>query len=129
MNFLESRRLLISTLSPVHVGCGEDYDPTRYVIEDDTLYEFEPGAALAALNPQDREQLLKIVSGPSNDRMLQQVQAFLSSPASADRHHQPAGAGWTQNGRVLPEAGWQDRTNGRRRLAAPEPTGNRAHLL
>ncbi|MBL8252442.1 MAG: CRISPR-associated protein Csm5, partial [Candidatus Competibacter sp.] len=76
MNFLESRRLLISTLSPVHVGCGEDYDPTRYVIEDDTLYEFEPGAALAALNPQDREQLLKIVSGPSNDRMLQQVQAF-----------------------------------------------------
>jgi len=76
MNFLESRRLLISTLSPVHVGCGEDYDPTRYVIEDDTLYEFEPGAALAMLNAQDRDQLLKIVSSPANDRMLQQVQAF-----------------------------------------------------
>ncbi|TVR57851.1 MAG: hypothetical protein EA420_18555 [Candidatus Competibacteraceae bacterium] len=76
MNFLESRRLLVSTLSPVHVGCGEDYDPTRYVIEDDTLYEFEPGAALAALTDQDRDQLLKIVSSPANDRMLQQVQAF-----------------------------------------------------
>ncbi|KAB2935112.1 MAG: CRISPR-associated protein Csm5 [Candidatus Contendobacter sp.] len=76
MNFLECRRLLISTLSPVHVGCGEDYDPTRYVIEDDTLYEFEPGAALAALTAQDRDQLLKIVSSPANDRMLQQVQAF-----------------------------------------------------
>jgi len=76
MNLLESRRLLISTLSPVHVGCGEDYDPTRYVIEDDTLYEFEPGAALAALTDQDRDQLLKIVSSPANDRMLQQVQAF-----------------------------------------------------
>ena len=76
MNFLESRRLLISTLSPVHVGCGEDYDPTHYVIEDDTLYEFEPGAALAALTVQDRDQLLKIVSSPANDRMLQQVQAF-----------------------------------------------------
>lgn len=76
MNFLESRRLLISTLSPVHVGCGEDYDPTHYVIEDDTLYEFEPGAALAALTAQDRDQLLKIVSSPANDRMLQQVQAF-----------------------------------------------------
>jgi CRISPR-associated protein Csm5 len=73
MNFLESRRLLVSTLSPVHVGCGEDYDPTRYVIEDDTLYEFEPGAALAALTDQDRDQLLKIVSSPANDRMLQQV--------------------------------------------------------
>ncbi len=76
MNFLESRRLVISTLSPVHVGCGEDYDPTRYVIEDDTLYEFQPSAALAVLTAQDRDQLLKIVSSPANDRMLQQVQAF-----------------------------------------------------
>ena len=62
MKFLESCPLLISTLSPVHVGCGEDYDPTRYVIENDTLYEFEPGAALAVLTAQDREQLLKIVN-------------------------------------------------------------------
>jgi CRISPR-associated protein Csm5 len=76
MNFLESRRLVISTLSPVHVGCGEDYDPTRYVIEDDTLYEFQPSAALAVLTAQDRDQLLKIVSSPANDRMLLQVQAF-----------------------------------------------------
>lgn len=76
MKFLESCPLLISTLSPVHVGCGEDYDPTRYVIENDTLYEFEPGAALAVLTAQDREQLLKIVTALANDRMLQQVQAF-----------------------------------------------------
>ena len=47
MKFLESCRLLISTLSPVHIGCGEDYDPTNYVIENHTLYEFEPGAAQA----------------------------------------------------------------------------------
>lgn len=76
MKFLEASQLLISTLSPVHVGCGEDYDPTRYVIENDTLYEFEPGAALAVLTASDREQLLKIVTSPANDRMLQQVQAF-----------------------------------------------------
>ncbi len=76
MKFLESSQLLISTLSPVHVGCGEDYDPTRYVIENDTLYEFEPGAAMAVLTAHDREQLLKIVTSPANDRMLQQVQAF-----------------------------------------------------
>lgn len=76
MSFLESRQLLISTLSPVHIGCGEDYDPTRYVIEGDTLYEFEPCAAMAVLTHQDRDQLLKIVSGSTNDRMLQEVQAF-----------------------------------------------------
>ncbi|MCC6134112.1 MAG: RAMP superfamily CRISPR-associated protein [Candidatus Contendobacter sp.] len=76
MKFLETSQLLISTLSPVHVGCGEDYDPTRYVIENDTLYEFEPGAALAVFTAQDREQLLKIVNSSATDRMLQQVQAF-----------------------------------------------------
>lgn len=76
MKFLESRQLLISTLSPVHIGCGEDYDPTRYVIEEDTLYEFEPSAAMTVLTHQDRDQLLKIVSGSTNDRMLQAVQAF-----------------------------------------------------
>lgn len=76
MKFLEASQLLISTLSPVHIGCGEDYDPTRYVIENDTLYEFEPGAAMAVLTAHDREQLLKIVTSPANDRMLQQVQSF-----------------------------------------------------
>lgn len=76
MNTLESRRLLISTLSPVHIGCGKDYEPTNYVIEDDTLYAFEPDAALSVLDSQDREQLLRIVNSQASDQMLQQVQAF-----------------------------------------------------
>ena len=76
MSFLESWRLMISTLSPVHIGCGEDYDPTNYVIENDTLYEFEAGAALEVLSAPDREQLLKIVSGNASNEMLRQVQAF-----------------------------------------------------
>ena len=76
MSFLESWRLTISTLSPVHIGCGQDYDPTQYVIENDTLYEFEAGAALAVLSAQDRVQLLEIVNNPANDQMLRQVQTF-----------------------------------------------------
>lgn len=76
MSFLKSWRLVISTLSPVHVGCGEDYDPTNYVIENSTLYEFEPGAAQTVLTDQDRRELLRIVGNPNNKRMLQEVQAF-----------------------------------------------------
>lgn len=76
MSFLKSWRLAISTLSPIHVGCGEDYDPTNYVIESNTLYEFEPGAAQKVLTDQDRRELLRIVGNPSNKRMLQEVQAF-----------------------------------------------------
>jgi CRISPR-associated protein Csm5 len=76
MKFLESCRLLISTLSPVHIGCDEDYDPTNYVIENHTLHEFEPSAVQKALTIQDRRELLRIVSNPNNQRMLQEVQAF-----------------------------------------------------
>lgn len=76
MSFLKSWRLAISTLSPVHVGCGEDYDPTNYVIESNTLYEFEPGAAQKVLTDQDRRELLRIVGNPNNKRMLREVQAF-----------------------------------------------------
>lgn len=76
MSFLESHRLLISTLSPVHIGCGQDYEPTNYVIENNTLYEFDPSAAQKALTNQDRRELLRIVSNPNNKRILQEVQAF-----------------------------------------------------
>jgi len=34
MKFFENRELVVSTLSPVHIGCGEDYEPTNYVIDD-----------------------------------------------------------------------------------------------
>lgn len=32
--FLTSYRLAITPLSPIHIGCGEDYVPTNYVIDD-----------------------------------------------------------------------------------------------
>ncbi len=76
MSFLESWRLLVSTLSPVHIGCGEDYDPTNYVIGNNTLHEFDPSAAQEALTTRDQQELLRIVENPNNGKMLQEVQAF-----------------------------------------------------
>ena len=49
MNFLDTYDLVISTLSPVHVGCGEDYEPTNYVIDDDTLHAFDPSKLMVRL--------------------------------------------------------------------------------
>jgi CRISPR-associated protein Csm5 len=57
MNFLESHNLLISTLSPVHIGCGEDYEPTNYVIDGETLHAFDPARLLARLEQKQREEL------------------------------------------------------------------------
>lgn len=59
MNFLETFDLAISTLSPVHVGCGEDYEPTHYVIDGETLHAFDPARLLAQLTPPQRDELAR----------------------------------------------------------------------
>lgn len=47
MNFLATHELVISTLSPVHIGCGEDYEPTNYVIDDKGVLHALEASALA----------------------------------------------------------------------------------
>lgn len=62
MNFLNTHDLLISTLSPVHIGCGEDYEPTNYVINNGTLDAFDPVQLLDALPPAERAELIRAQS-------------------------------------------------------------------
>lgn len=49
-SFLKSHRLAVTTISPVHIGCGEVYEPTNYVIDDKRgfLYGFNPAEAYLA---------------------------------------------------------------------------------
>lgn len=65
MNFLETHDLLISTLSPVHIGCGEDYEPTNYVIDDNTLHAFDPARLLAELGQPQRDELSRALDDRS----------------------------------------------------------------
>jgi len=44
--FLKTYRLALTPLSPIHIGCGEDFEPTNYVIEDGVLYGFDPSRAV-----------------------------------------------------------------------------------
>lgn len=58
--FLKTYRLALTPLSPIHIGCGEDFEPTNYVIEGDekfgpVLYGFDPSRAL--LEPRHRDEL------------------------------------------------------------------------
>ncbi len=56
--FLETRKIFITPLSPVHIGCGLDYEPTNYVIDGGKLYYFEPEALLDQLSAQEHRELL-----------------------------------------------------------------------
>jgi len=71
----ETRQVLITPLSPVHMGTDEDYDPTNYVIEGDVLYEFDH-RALSALPDDTRKKLATMLEGKANERMLMRVQAL-----------------------------------------------------
>jgi CRISPR-associated protein Csm5 len=68
--------LKISTLAPVHIGCDETYDPSNYIIDDDTLYEFDTHSAISALNPAQRRQLNSLVSGKADETMIKGLQGF-----------------------------------------------------
>jgi len=71
MNFLETCKLAITTLSPIHIGCGEDFEPTNYVIDGKRLYTFDPVLLLRELGPQDHEKFASIVEKPDSLRLIQ----------------------------------------------------------
>jgi CRISPR-associated protein Csm5 len=75
-HFLRHYTLTYTPLSPIHIGTGDSYEPTNYVIDDGTLYEFDTGGALAALSEHDRDELNKIVNARANEDMLKAVQRF-----------------------------------------------------
>ncbi len=71
----ETRQVLITPLSPVHMGTDEDYAPTNYVIEGDVLYEFDH-RALSALPDDTRKKLATLLEGKASGQMLMRVQAL-----------------------------------------------------
>ena len=76
MNPLQQWRLAITPLSPVHLGTGQDYEPTGYVIDEGALFEFDGIAALQVLPEAERKRLSLILKGKPSQDMLRQVQAF-----------------------------------------------------
>ncbi len=49
--------LRITTLSPVHIGCDEDFEPSNFVIDDGLLHALDPADLAAALDSNDKLKL------------------------------------------------------------------------
>ncbi|KGO34109.1 hypothetical protein JT06_10385 [Desulfobulbus sp. Tol-SR] len=71
MNFLETCNISITTLSPIHIGCGEDYEPTNYVVDGNRLYTFDPVLLLRELPQKNQEEFARIVEGENSLRTIQ----------------------------------------------------------
>ncbi len=55
MKPLTRHTLHLTPLSPLHLGTGEDYEPTNYLITDGVLYTFDPARAI--LSPDEEREL------------------------------------------------------------------------
>lgn len=60
-------KLKLTALSPIHIGTGEDFEPTNYVIDNNEkgnprLYEFDEGLFYRALSEEQKREFTKIVS-------------------------------------------------------------------
>ncbi len=77
--FMQTTHCTISTLSPVHIGCGEDYYPTNYVIEGGLLHHFSEEGLLAALTLPEKHGLAKIAEEQNdrNDSGIKKLQEFI----------------------------------------------------
>lgn len=74
--FLKTYQLAVTPLSPIHIGCGEDFEPTNYVIDEGVLYGFDPSRAV--LNPMQRDRLKAVAPGTD----LMAIQRFFRDNAT-----------------------------------------------
>ena len=79
--FLKTYRLALTPLSPIHIGCGEDFEPTNYVIDDGVLYGFDPSRAV--LSDAQKAKL----TDAGNRASLLGIQRFFRDNAQTFKTH------------------------------------------
>ena len=104
---VETVALCITPLSPIHIGCGIDFDPTGYVIEDGVLFHFD--AAQVPLNDADRRALLGVVKRTGAEALLgvqrffhDRIQACMGAARLAVPVASGVAAQYASNTRLVP---------------------------
>lgn len=64
-------RLKLTALSPIHIGTGEDYEPTNFVIDNGYLYEFDEYRFYENLPQAQKERFNQIVDSNKSDSLFQ----------------------------------------------------------
>jgi CRISPR-associated protein Csm5 len=112
--FLDVVPLVLTPLTPIHIGCGEDFEPTNYIIDGGVLYHFEPSSL--DLGQADRVRLFQAVGKTGVDAILD-VQRFF---------HQRSGMCRQANRlTVQVSAGVAERYNGVGKISQREADGRK----
>lgn len=57
MKKIDHRPITLTTLSPIHIGCDEDYLPTNFVIKDHLLHHLDMAVLADVLDDKERREL------------------------------------------------------------------------
>jgi len=63
-------KLKVKAISPIHIGSGEVYEPTNFVIDKNYLYYFNDEDFFQALDSSKQKRFLSIVSETKNDTFV-----------------------------------------------------------
>lgn len=77
--FFTHHKLFLTPLSPIHIGCGEDFEPTNYILDENVLYNFE--ASKLGLTLSERQELLSKIEHRNSLPLIQNF--FLSKKEKA----------------------------------------------
>lgn len=71
--------LKLTALTPIHIGSGDVYQPTNFVIDEGYLFEFEEGALYRQLPESAKREFNTIVSLPSSNgyELFEKIHAFI----------------------------------------------------
>lgn len=101
MNFITNHTLALTPLSPIHIGSGEDIDPTSYVIENGILHQFD--TSLADLSKPQIDDLNKIIDTDPID-IKKATKLFLSQSIHVFALYPHLAAGRERGGRSIPRS-------------------------
>jgi len=78
---------VIKTLSPVHIGCGEVYEPTGFVVDEKNkeLVAFDPFQFIDGLPDSEKDRLIRICEQGNIESILEMYKFFKNKPATGKR--------------------------------------------
>ncbi|XPV70417.1 MAG: RAMP superfamily CRISPR-associated protein [Halarcobacter sp.] len=63
---MKTYKLKMTLLTPMHIGIGESYEPTNFVIDNGFLYEFDEFSFFESLSKEDKTKFEELVTREDN---------------------------------------------------------------
>ncbi len=79
MNEMKKYYLKLTTLTPVHIGTGEVYEPTNFVIDNGYLYEFDEVLFYRSLSDKEQNEFAAICNKDNETALYVDVHKFIKA--------------------------------------------------